>query len=61
MRELPNFEKDEVALLASAVEKALERLKKANEARGGDDAELLEYGRRYAVILQKLQAVLGAD
>ena len=58
MRELPQFEKDEVALLASAVEKALERLKRANEARGGNDPEFIEYGRRYVVILQKLRSVL---
>jgi hypothetical protein len=56
-RTLPSFENDEVALLISAVEKSLERLYKANERVGGNDAELLEYGRRYSVILQKLQAV----
>jgi hypothetical protein len=55
---LPSFEQDEVALLISAVEKSLERLYAANERVGGNDAELLEYGRRYAVILQKLQSVL---
>lgn len=58
--QLPQFEQDEVALLISAVEKSLQRLKKANEARGGNDPEFLEYGRRYSVILQKLQAVLNA-
>jgi hypothetical protein len=56
--ELPPFEKDEVALLISAVEKAMERLKRANEARGGNDREFIDYGVRYAAILQKLQAVL---
>ena len=30
-------------------------LRQANERVGGADAELLEYGRRYAVVLQKLQ------
>lgn len=60
-RELPQFEIEEVALLVSAVEKALDRLKRANEARGGNDAEFLEYGRRYAVILQKLQSVLDGS
>jgi hypothetical protein len=55
---LPSFEQDEVALLISAVEKSLERLYAANERVGGNDAELIEYGRRYAVILQKLQSVL---
>ena len=56
-RTLPSFESDEVALLISAVEKALERLYAANERAGGHDAEFLEYGRRYSVILQKLQSV----
>jgi hypothetical protein len=58
---LPNFEDDEVALLISAVEKALERLYAANERVGGNDPEMLEYGRRYAVILQKLQSVLQSS
>ena len=57
---LPSFETDEVALLISSVEKSLERLYAANERVGGNDAELIEYGRRYAVILQKLQSVLEA-
>lgn len=60
-RDFPNFDIDEVALLASAVEKALERLKRANEARGGNDSEFLEYGRRYSVILQKLRSVLNEE
>ncbi len=54
---LPSFEPDEVALLVSAVEKTLEHLREANERVGGNDAELLAYGRRYSVLLQKLQAV----
>jgi hypothetical protein len=57
--QFPSFERDEVALLISAVEKALERLYRANERLGGNDAEMLEYGRRYSVILQKLQAVVN--
>jgi hypothetical protein len=36
-------------------------LYKANERVGGNDAELIEYGRRYSVILQKLQAVLRSQ
>ena len=56
--EVPQFEPDEVELLASSVEKSLERLRAANEKRGGNDPEFIEYGRRYAVILQKLQAVM---
>jgi hypothetical protein len=55
---LPEFDREEVALLASAVEKALERLKRANEAR--EDPEFIEFGRRYAVILQKLRSVLDS-
>ena len=57
---IPSFEREEVALLVSAVEKALEHLRQANERSGGNDPELLEYGRRYAVILQKLNAVANA-
>ena len=55
--DLPAFEPQDVALLISAVEKALEDLRRANERVGGSDAELLEYGRRYALILQKLNSV----
>ncbi|HYO80862.1 MAG TPA: hypothetical protein VES20_05635 [Bryobacteraceae bacterium] len=55
-RDFPQFDMDEVALLITAVQKALERLKRANEARGGNDPEFLEYGRRYSVVLQKLQS-----
>jgi hypothetical protein len=55
--DLPQFDTDEVALLITAVQKALERLRRANEARGGNDPEFLEYGRRYSVILQKLELV----
>jgi hypothetical protein len=53
----PEFDMDEVALLITAVQKALERLKGANEAGGGNDPEFLEYGRRYSVILQKLESI----
>jgi len=38
-------------------QKTLEHLRDANERMGGNDAELVETGRRYAVLLQKLQAV----
>ena len=54
---IPSFEPDEVALLVSSVEKTLEHLREANERVGGNDTELIEYGRRYAVVLQKLTAV----
>jgi hypothetical protein len=56
---IPSFEREEVALLVSAVEKALEHLRQANERVGGNDPELIEYGRRYAVVLQKLNAVVN--
>ncbi len=55
---IPSFEPDEVALLVSAVEKVLEHLREANERVGGHDTELMEYGRRYAVVLQKLNAIV---
>jgi hypothetical protein len=54
---IPSFEPEEVALLVSAVQKTLEHLREANERAGGNDAELIEYGRRYAVLLQKLEMV----
>ena len=56
---LPAFDARDVALLISAVEKALKDLRTANERVGGNDAELLDYGRRYALILEKLQAVVN--
>ena len=57
---IPSFEREEVALLVSAVEQSLEHLRQANERMGGNDREMLEYGRRYAVILQKLNAIANA-
>jgi len=57
MTPIPSFDPDEVELLVSAVEKTLEHLREANERLGGNDAELLRVGRRYAVLLEKLQAV----
>ena len=54
---MPVFEESEVELLVSAVEKTLQHLKEANERLGGNDRELLEFGRRYAVILGKLKTV----
>ena len=56
---IPSFEPDEVALLVGVVERALEHLYQANEQTGGNDAELLEYGRRYSVILQKLNTIVS--
>ena len=57
MASLPSFTPGDVALLISAVEQALERLYRANKDVGGGDPEMLEYGRRYSVLLEKLQAV----
>jgi hypothetical protein len=55
---LPVFDQDEVTLLASSVEQSLRHLRDANERSGGNDSELLAYGERYSIILQKLQAVM---
>jgi hypothetical protein len=57
VRSIPSFDAGEVELLVTAVQKTLEHLREANERLGGNDSELLEAGRRYAVLLQKLQAV----
>jgi hypothetical protein len=57
---IPSFEPDEVALLVSAVQKTLEHLREANERAGGNNKELMEYGRRYAILLQKLEAVANS-
>jgi hypothetical protein len=54
---IPSFERDQAALLVSAVQTTLEYLREANQRAGGNDNELIEYGRRYAVLLQKLEAV----
>jgi len=59
MGPLPSFDSKEVELLVEAVQKTLEHLRAANERLGGNDAQILETGRRYALILQKLQAVAG--
>ena len=57
MPPVPSFDSDEVELLVSAVQKTLQHLREANERLGGKDTEIIETGRRYAVLLQKLQAV----
>ncbi len=54
---VPSFDPHEVALLISAVQEALANLRQANERSGGNDAELLEYGRRYALLLEKLMSI----
>ena len=58
---IPAFDPDEVELLISAVERALKNLRVANERQGGNDPELLEYGRRYALLLEKLYAVFRGN
>ena len=55
--EIPSFSAGEVELLASAVQSTLEHLREANERLGGRDAQMLETGLRYAILLEKLQAV----
>ena len=59
MTPLPSFDPEEVELLIAAVQQTLEHLKQANERLGGSDAGILETGRKYAVVLQKLEAVKG--
>ena len=54
MTPLPSFDPEEVELLIGAVQETLEHLRQANER---NDREMLETGRRYAVVLQKLETV----
>jgi hypothetical protein len=57
MSGFPSFGPGEVELLVSAVRKALERLRDANERLGGKDIGMIETGQRYAAILEKLEQV----
>ena len=57
MTPLPSFDPEEVQLLIGAVQQTLEHLRQANERLGGNDREMLDTGRRYAVVLQKLETV----
>ena len=57
MAPTPSFNAGEVELLVAAVQKTLEHLRAANERLGGNDPELMEVGRRYAVLLEKLQVM----
>lgn len=59
MAALPTFDAGDVALLISSIEQSLDRLYRANAELGGNDPELLDYGRRYAVLLEKLRAIGG--
>jgi hypothetical protein len=57
MSGFPSFGPGEVELLVSAVRKAVEHLRDANERLGGKDRQMLETGQRYAAILEKLEQV----
>ena len=57
MTPLPSFDPEEVELLIGAVQQTLEHFRQANERLGGNDREMLDTGRRYAVVLQKLETV----
>lgn len=57
MAPTPSFNTGEVDLLVAAVRETLEHLREANERLGGNDAELIEAGRRYAILLEKLQVI----
>ena len=59
MTPVPSFDPEAVQLLIAAVQQTLEHLKQANERLRGNDTEILETGRKYAVVLQKLEAVKG--
>jgi hypothetical protein len=59
MPDIPAFDEIEVQLLVSSVEQSLRHLHDANERVGGNDPELIEYGKRYSIILEKLQAVVN--
>jgi hypothetical protein len=59
MPEFPAFNENEVTLLVNSVEQSLRHLRDANERVGGNDPELLEYGRQYSIVLGKLQAILN--
>jgi hypothetical protein len=55
MTPFPSFDPQEVELLIEAVQQTLEHLRQGNERLGGNDREMLETGRRYAVVLQSLK------
>jgi hypothetical protein len=57
MTGIPSFSVAEVELLVASVRKTLEHLREANERLGGGDAQMIETGQRYSVLLEKLQTV----
>ncbi len=57
MAGIPSFSVSEVELLVASVRKTLEHLREANERLGGGDAQMIETGQRYSVLLEKLQTV----
>ncbi len=46
-------------MLADSVRNTLEHLRAANERLGGSDAQIIETGQRYSILLEKLQAISG--
>lgn len=61
MASIPSFTDAEVRLLADSVRRTLEHLREANERLGGNDAQIIETGQRYSILLEKLRAVSGAS
>lgn len=59
MAGIPSFSAADVQLLAESVRKTLEHLRDANERLGGKDAQIIETGQRYSILLEKLQAISG--
>ena len=59
MTGIPSFSAADVQLLADSVRKTLEHLREANERLGGNDAQMVEAGQRYSILLEKLQAISG--
>jgi hypothetical protein len=59
MADFPAFNESEVTLLVTSVEQSLRHLRDANERVGGNDSELIDYGKQYSIILEKLQAILN--
>ncbi len=52
MAGIPSFSVAEVELLVASVRKTLEHLREANERLGGGDAQMIETGQRYSVLLR---------
>ncbi len=61
MTGIPSFSAADVELLADSVRKTLAHLREASERLGGRDAQIIEAGQRYSILLEKLQAISGAS